>query len=159
MESLYESCSPLSTPPENIRKPEDFNVFKGYRKRPAFLSEKRLRHKCFLGNFAKFIRSLFDDSETTASECILKKIRNYRNSRQRCSIIKGVLRNSQNSQESTYARESFLIKMLTRPTSLLKKSLWHRCFPYYRTPLVAASGRIHEEHEDVNISRENLSCS
>ena len=35
---------------------------------------------------------------------------------------------SQNSQESTCSRVSFLIKLL-RPAILLKKRLWHRSFP------------------------------
>ena len=44
----------------------------------------------------------------------------YRSSHQRCSIKQMFLRISQNSQESTCARASFLIK--------LKKRLWHSCF-------------------------------
>ena len=35
----------------------------------------------------------------------------------------------QNSQENTCTRVSFLIKLQARPTTLLKKSLWHMCFP------------------------------
>ena len=35
----------------------------------------------------------------------------------------------QNSQENSCARVSFLIKLQTRPATLLKKRLWHRCFP------------------------------
>ena len=48
------------------------------------------------------------------------------------------LENSQNSQEKTCARDSFLITLQAkdslikfhclRPATLLKKSLWHRCF-------------------------------
>ena len=45
-------------------------------------------------------------------------------------LQKSVLRNSQNSQENTCARVSFLIKLQTlRPATLLNKRLWHRCFP------------------------------
>ena len=48
----------------------------------------------------------------------------------------------QNSKESTCARASFLIKLQAsglRPTTLLKKRLWLRCFPvdfvkFLRTP-------------------------
>ena len=36
------------------------------------------------------------------------------------------LKTSQNLQENTEARASFLIKL---PAALLKKRLWHRCFP------------------------------
>ena len=65
----------------------------------------------------------------------------------RCSVKKVFLDISQNSQESTCARVSFLIKL--QPSTLLKMRLWHRCFPVnfvkflstfsYRTPPVAAS--------------------
>ena len=51
---------------------------------------------------------------------------------QRCSVKQVFLETSQNSQESTCARVSFLIKLQAsglRPATLLKKRLWHRCFP------------------------------
>ena len=62
----------------------------------------------------------------------------------RCSIKKVVLEISQNSQESTCARDSFLIKLQAWPSTLLKKSLWHRCFPvnyakFLRTPFLQNS--------------------
>ena len=41
--------------------------------------------------------------------------------KKRCSNI------SQNLQENTCARISFLIKLQAYPTTLLKKRLWHRC--------------------------------
>ena len=61
------------------------------------------------------------------------------------------LKISQNSRESTCARVSFFIKLqVCKPATLLKKKLWHRCFPvnfmkflktffFHRTPPVAAS--------------------
>ena len=71
----------------------------------------------------------------------------------RCSVKKLFLEISQNSQENTCARVSFLIKLqacvfsciqseyrkIRRPATLLKKRLWHRCFPmnfgkFLRTP-------------------------
>ena len=41
------------------------------------------------------------------------------------------LKNLQNSQENTCARDSFFNKVagLAWPAALLKKRLWHRCFP------------------------------
>ena len=51
-----------------------------------------------------------------------------------------VLKNSQYSQENTCVGVSFLIKLLaSRPATLLKKRLQHRCFPvnienFLRTP-------------------------
>ena len=58
---------------------------------------------------------------------------------QRCSVIKVFLEISQNSQESTCARASILIKLQASPLTLLKKRLWHRCFSvnfakFLRTP-------------------------
>ena len=73
---------------------------------------------------------------------------------------KGVLKNFANSQENTCATVSFLIKVAGlsqspegRTATLLKKRLWHRCFPvnftkflrtpfFYRKPPVAASDYI-----------------
>ena len=51
----------------------------------------------------------------------------YRSSQWRCSVKKVFLEISQNSQENSCARVSFLIKL--RPTTLFKKRLWHMCFP------------------------------
>ena len=48
---------------------------------------------------------------------------------QTCSVKKVFLESSQNSQENTCARVSFLIKLQEAPATLLKKRLWHRCFP------------------------------
>ena len=49
---------------------------------------------------------------------------------QRCSVKKLFLETSQNSQENTCARSSFLISLLAglRPATLLNKRFWHRCF-------------------------------
>ena len=59
----------------------------------------------------------------------------------RCSVKKVFLEISQNSEENTCARVSFLIKLQARPATLLKKRLWHRCFPlkfatFLRTPFL-----------------------
>ena len=51
---------------------------------------------------------------------------------------------SQNSQKNTCVRVTFLIKLQASgltPATLLKKSLWHRCFPvnfvkFLRTPFL-----------------------
>ena len=62
----------------------------------------------------------------------------FRSSHQSCSIKKMFLEVSQNSQENICARVSFLIK----------KRLWHRCFPtnfakFLRTPFLQnTSGRL-----------------
>ena len=47
----------------------------------------------------------------------------FRSSHRRCSMIKGVLRN--------FAEFTDLLNKVAglRPETLLKSSLWHRCFP------------------------------
>ena len=68
---------------------------------------------------------------------------------QRCPVKRVFLEIVQNSQENTCARVSFSIKLQT-PATLLKRRLWHRCFPanfakllrtffFHRSPTVAAS--------------------
>ena len=58
----------------------------------------------------------------------------------RCSVKKIFLKTSQNSQENTCARVSFFNKVAAfRTATLLKKRLWHKCFPvnfakFLRTP-------------------------
>ena len=59
--------------------------------------------------------------------------------------LRGVLEKlniSQNSQENTCARFSFLIKLQVLPATSLKKRLWHRCFPvnfakFLRKPILS----------------------
>ena len=48
---------------------------------------------------------------------------------QRYSVKKVFLEISQNSQENSCARVSFLIVVGLRAASLLRKRLYHRCFP------------------------------
>ena len=71
----------------------------------------------------------------------------------------------QNSQESTYARVSFLITLQAlglRPVALLKKRLWHRCFPvnfatFLRTPFLQnTSGRLLHVTTISNILLSNI---
>ena len=62
----------------------------------------------------------------------------YKSNHRRCSIKKLFLKISQNSQENTCARVSFLVKL---ESTLLKKRLWHWCFPvnfakFFRTPFL-----------------------
>ena len=52
----------------------------------------------------------------------------------------------ENSQKNTCARVSFLIKLQAEPATLLKKRLWHRCFPvnfvkFLRTPFLQNTSR------------------
>ena len=53
----------------------------------------------------------------------------------KCSVKKVFLKISQNSQENTWARASFLM----RPATLLKKSPWHRYFPVNFTKFLRTS--------------------
>ena len=50
----------------------------------------------------------------------------------KCSVKKVFLKSSPNSQENTYAGVFFSVKLQARSatlSTLLKKRLWHRCFP------------------------------
>ena len=69
-----------------------------------------------------------------------------------CSVEKVFCDIFQNSKGNTFAGVSFLIKVHTRPVTLLKKRLLHRCFPLnfeksHRAPFykhrTTASGRWH----------------
>ena len=69
----------------------------------------------------------------------------------RCSVENMFLEISQNSQENTCARVSFLIKLQAsglKSATLLKKRLWRRCFPvnfakFLRRPFLQnTSGRL-----------------
>ena len=53
----------------------------------------------------------------------------FKSSRPEVFCKKMFLEISQNSQENTRARVSFLVKLQARSAALLKKILWHRCFP------------------------------
>ena len=88
-----------------------------------------------LSSFAKLVSRL-------SSFVKLKLLQNwlqitFRSSHQRCSVKKTLLEISQDSQENTCAI-----------VSLLKKKLWHRCFPvnfakFLRTPFLQnISGRL-----------------
>ena len=60
---------------------------------------------------------------------------------QRCYVKKVFLEILQNSEENTCARASFLIVSGLRPSTLLKKRLWHKYFPvtfakFLRTPFL-----------------------
>ena len=76
------------------------------------------------------------------------KIANYRSSHQRCSMKKGVVRNFTKVPGKHLGRSLIFNKKRHRTATLLKKRLWHRCFPvnflkFQGTPffhLVAASG-------------------
>ena len=88
-----------------------------------------------------------------------------RSSRRSCSVKKVFLEILQNSQENTYARDSFFNKVAgqARPATLLKKSLWHRCFPvnfarFLRTPFLKnSSGQLLLFLNPENRSFENAS--
>ena len=54
----------------------------------------------------------------------------YRSSHQRCSVRKGVFRNFAKFTVKYLCQSLFFNKVAgLRPATLLKKSVWHRCFP------------------------------
>ena len=63
----------------------------------------------------------------------------FRSSHQRCSMKKGVLGNFPKFTGKHLCRVYFLIKLQARPANLLRRRLWHMCFPvnfekFLRTP-------------------------
>ena len=64
---------------------------------------------------------------------VLGDIERHQKQLPKCSVKKLLLQISQDSQENTSARVSFLITLQAsvclRPSTLLKKRLWQRCFP------------------------------
>ena len=73
----------------------------------------------------------------------------YRSSHQRCSMKKGVLRNFTKFTGKQLCQSLFFNKVAgLRPATLLKKRLWHSCFPvnfvkFLRTPFLQnTSGRL-----------------
>ena len=71
-----------------------------------------------------------------------------RSSHRRYSIRKGVLRNFGKFTGKHLCQSLFVNKVVGRPATLLKKRLWHRCFPmnfakFLRTPFLQnTSGRL-----------------
>ena len=56
--------------------------------------------------------------------------KSYRSSHQRCSVKKGVLRNFKKFTGKHLSQSLIFNKVAgLRPATLLKKRLWHRCFP------------------------------
>ena len=72
-----------------------------------------------------------------------------RSSHRRCSVIKGVLRNFVKFTQKHLCRVSFwIIKLQAEACNLLKKRVWHTCFPvnfakFLRKPFLQnTSGRL-----------------
>ena len=79
----------------------------------------------------------------------LKALAIARSSHQRCSVRKDVLRNFPKFTGKHLCQSLFFNKVAgLRPAALLKRRLWHRCFPVsfakiLRTPFLQnASGRV-----------------
>ena len=58
-----------------------------------------------------------------------------------CSLQKEFLKISKNSDETINVGVSFLVKLQASSCNLIKKRLWHRCFPvkfanFLRTPFL-----------------------
>ena len=83
------------------------------------------------------------------AETFYKYLKRNRSSHWRCSVKKGVLRNFAKFTGKHLCQSLFFNKVAgLRPATLLKKRLWHRCFPvnfakFLRTPfLQSISGRL-----------------
>ena len=104
--------------------------------------------KGILKNFKNFLRKIL------VTESFFKKTAGLqsaivRSSHRRCSVKKGVLRNVAKFTGKHLCQRLFSNKFADlRPATLLKKSLWHRCFPvnfakFLITPFLQnTSGRL-----------------
>ena len=93
-------------------------------------------------------RKLFQ-SERLVVMLLILKVSVFRSSHRRCSMKKGVLRNFTKFRGKRLCQSLFFNKVAgLRPATLLKKRLWHRCFPvnfakFLRTPFSQnTSGRL-----------------
>ena len=73
------------------------------------------------------LKSLHKIYVLSAKYVILRGLKNKEAVAQMCSVEKVFLEISQNSQENTCTRASFLVML--QACNFIKKSLWHRCFP------------------------------
>ena len=78
---------------------------------------------------------------------IFEKLSHGRTRNRRCSVKKGFLEISLNSQKKRLCQRLFFNEVARlRPATLLKKRLWHRCFPvdftkFLRTPFLQNTSR------------------
>ena len=71
--------------------------------------------------------------------CSERYPRRIRSCHRRCSIKKVFLKISQNSQEKTCSKVSFLVKFQASACNYIKKKLPHRCFPANFAKLLRSS--------------------
>ena len=109
-----------------------------YKTESVLITSEPLREPVW--NFASFIKILLE-CETAFSK------------HQSCSMKKGVLRNFTKFTGKQLCQSLFFDKVAgLRAATLLKKRLWHRCFPlnfakFLRTPFLQnPSGRLHFAH-------------
>ena len=96
--------------------------------------------------FSKYACNMFTvnktDPRTASITFWCLKASNFRSSHQRCSLRKGVPRNFAKFTGKHPCQSLFLNKVTgLRAATLLKKRLWHRCFPvnfvkFLRTPFL-----------------------
>ena len=109
---------------KHFKAENDFSKFKKYVMSHKFGSNCRCNLWAFLHNVSKWT-----------------KVQTWnRSSHQRCSVKNGVLRNFAKFAGKHLCQRLFLNKLARlRPATLLKKKLWHGCFPvnfakFLRTP-------------------------
>ena len=107
---------------------------------------------------------LFNEIKTYFKFVSLKsQVRIGRSSHRRCSVRKGVYRNFAKFTEKHLCQSLFFNKVagLSLPT-LLKKRLWHRCFPlkfakFLRPPFLQITS-VHLLLDKIKCSWQNLLC-
>ena len=77
----------------------------------------------------RVLENLFTKLMILAQVASYRLLTKNRSSHRRCSVRKGFLEISQNSQGNTCARGSFLIKLQASGLQLYQERDWRRCFP------------------------------
>ena len=124
--------------------------FPWFQSQPTYIRSKSQLSVCFARQITCFRRSYI---EFVIEYLLQKLMRKSGGQKQyvrmweaesvtrRCPVKKVFLKMLQNSQENTYARVSFLIKLQAYAGNFIKKRPWGRCFPvnfveFLRTPFL-----------------------
>ena len=119
-------------------------------------------HGCSPVKLLHILRTPF--LRNTSKELLLKLKSSFRSSHQRCSVKKSVLRNFEKSTGKHLCQSLFLVKLQARSATLLKKRLWHRCFPvnfakFLRTPFLRnTSGRLLLQFQIKQYNKSKMRC-
>ena len=101
-----------------------------------------IQKKSYCQSLLRYVAKFMKNSIYQDMLHFLMRMKWFRSSHQRCSIKKSVLRNFVKFTGKHLCQSLFFDKVAgLRPATLLKKRLWHRCFPvnfatFVRTPFL-----------------------